>query len=58
MTKNAALLILPKPATGNGNLGSINAGTAVTVIAECKGYYFFVADDGRMGWTGKDNLTK
>ena len=58
MTKNAALLILPKPATGNGNLGAINAGTAVTVIAECKGYYFFVADDGRMGWTGKDNLTK
>ena len=56
MTKNGALLILPKPATGYGNLGAINSGTEVTVIAECKGYYFFVADDGRMGWTGKDNL--
>ena len=57
-TRNGALLILPRPATGYGNLGAINSGTEVTVIAECKGYYFFVADDGRMGWTGKDNLTK
>ena len=57
-TKNGALLILPKPGTGYGNLGAINSGTGVTVIALCKGYYFFVADDGRMGWTGKDNLTK
>ena len=55
-TKGGAVLILPKPATGNGNLGSIAAGTKVTAIAEYKGYYFFVADDGRMGWTGKDNL--
>ena len=57
-TKNGALLILPKPGTGYGNLGSIAAGTRVSVIAERKGYYFFVADDGRMGWTGKDNLNK
>ena len=55
-TKNGALLILPKPQTGNGNLGAITAGTRVTVIAQCKTFYFFVAEDGRMGWTGKANL--
>ena len=56
LPKNGALLILPKPQTGNGNLGAITAGTRVTVIAQCKTFYFFVAEDGRMGWTGKANL--
>ena len=55
-TSNGAILILPKPATGNGNLGSITAGTEVTVIAQHKDFYFFVADDGRMGWSFKDNF--
>ena len=57
-TKNGAIYIMPKPENGHGALDTIKAGTKVTVIAEYKGYYFFVADDGRMGWTGKDNLTK
>ncbi len=55
-TKNGAILILPKPGTGNGSLGAITAGTEVIVIAEYKGYYFFVADDGRMGWSHKSNF--
>ena len=55
-TSNAAILILPKPETGNGNLGPITAKTNVTVIAAHRGFYFFVADDGRMGWSSKDNF--
>ena len=33
-------------------------GTKVTVIAEYKKFYFFVADDGRMGWNSKDYFEK
>lgn len=53
-SKNGAIFIMPKPKTGNGNLGTMEAGTKVTLIAKYKNFYFFVADDGRMGWNGKD----
>ena len=57
-TRGGAIYIMPKPAAGNGVLGTITAGTIVTVIAERKGFYFFIADDGRMGWNGKDYFIK
>ena len=57
-TKNGAIYIMPKPKNGFGVLGTIKAGTKVTVIAEYKSFYFFVADDGRMGWSNKANFTE
>ena len=57
-TGNGDLLILPKPDADANDIGSIAAGTEVTVIAESKGYYFFVDDDGRMGWNSKDYFTE
>ena len=51
---NGAILIMPKPKAGNGSLGMIKAGTDITIVAQYRGFYFFVADDGRMGWNGKN----
>lgn len=55
---SGAIYIMPKPQAGNGALGTVKAGTAVSVIAEYKGFYFFICEDGRMGWNGKDFFTK
>lgn len=50
---NGGILFMPLPKTGNGNLGTVLDWTDVTIIAKHKSYYFFVTDDGRMGWNGK-----
>ena len=55
---NGAIFIMPRPQAGNGALDTVKAGTEVTVIAEYKGFYFFICEDGRMGWNGKDFFTE
>lgn len=47
------IYIMPKPKAGNGNLGTVDEGTVVTILAQRGSYYFFETDDGRMGWNGK-----
>ncbi len=49
---------LPKPETGNGNLGVAKKGTNVTIFAEDGLYYFFMTNSGRMGWSKKVNFTE
>ena len=44
------LYIMPKPETGNGNLGGITQPGRVYVTAEKNGFYFFVSSSGKMGW--------
>ena len=44
------LYIMPKPETGNGNLGSVTLPGRVYVLAEKDGFYFFVTASGKMGW--------
>ena len=57
-SESGAIIIMPKPKAGNGALGTITAGTKVSVIAEYGGFYFFVAEDGRMGWNSKNFFTE
>ena len=45
--------IMPKPNSGNGYLGTVETGSEVWILAETEYYYFFVTDDGWMGWNGK-----
>ena len=44
---------MPMPESGHGNLGTVDGGEEVTVLAEKNGYYFFQTEDGRYGWNGK-----
>ena len=48
-----AIYLMPMPESGHGNLGTVDGGEEVTVLAEKNGYYFFQTEDGRYGWNGK-----
>ena len=57
------IFVMPKHRSGNGDLGLIKKGTEVWIVAKYEGktfdgnkftYYFFVADDGVMGWNSKN----
>ena len=50
---NGGIYFMPKPAEGYGTLGTVEDGAPVTIFAELGGLYFFMTDDGRMGWNGK-----
>ena len=47
------IYIMPKPKAGNGNLGMLEEGTQVMILAQRGSFYFFETDDGRQGWNGK-----
>ena len=44
--------LMPMPEKGHGNLGVIESGAKVEVLAEKDGFYFFQTEDGRCGWNG------
>ena len=44
---------MPMPESGHGNLGTVDGGEEVTILAEKNGYFFFQTEDGRYGWNGK-----
>ncbi len=50
--RDGAIYLMPRPEQGNGNLGTVASGSAVTILAQQGGYYFFVTEDGRYGWNG------
>ena len=56
--KNGSIYFMPRPAEANGVLGTVDTGTPVTILAQQNGLYFFMTDDGRMGWNGKGFFTK
>ena len=47
------IYIMPIPEGGHGYLGTVATGTEVWIVAETEYYYFFVTDDGALGWNGK-----
>ena len=47
------IYLMPKPEAGNGNLGTVEDGEEVTILADIAGFYFFKTEDGRYGWNGK-----
>lgn len=51
--KSGSIYLMPKPESGNGNLGTVAYGEEVSILAEYAGYYFFQTEDGRYGWNGK-----
>ena len=48
-----SIYIMPVPKGGNGYLGTVETDTEVWIVAETFYYYFFVTDDGWLGWNGK-----
>lgn len=50
---SGSIYLMPKPEAGNGNLGTVQDGKAVLILAERSGYYFFQTNDGHQGWNGK-----
>lgn len=50
---SGSIYIMPKPQSGNGYLGTVETGKEVWIVAETKYYYFFVTDNGWLGWNGK-----
>ena len=50
---DGGIYLMPKPKSGNGNLGTVANGAKVTILAEKDGYYFFQTQDGRYGWNGQ-----
>ena len=49
---NGSIYFMPEPEAGHGNLGTVKHGTSVYILAKRNGYYFFVTEDGYMGWNG------
>ena len=50
---HGSIYIMPVPKGGNGYLGTVETDTEVWIVAETDYYYFFVTDDGWLGWNGK-----
>ena len=46
------IYLMPMPEAGHGNLGMVEDGEEVTVLAALIGFYFFRTEDGRYGWNG------
>ena len=55
---DGSIYFMPRPAETYGVLGTVDTGTPVTILAQQNGLYFFMTDDGRMGWNGRTLFTK
>ena len=55
---DGSIYFMPRPAETYGVLGTVDTGTPVTILAQQNGLYFFMTDDGRMGWNGRVFFTK
>ena len=53
---NGSIYYMPAPESGNGNLGNVRNGETVYLVAKRNGYYFFVTEEGLMGWNGAKNF--
>lgn len=56
--KNGGPYIVPKPETGNGDLGIVKNGSNVIILAEDGDYYFYMTTGGKLGWTNKQYFTE
>lgn len=56
--KNGGPYIVPKPETGNGDLGVVKNGSNVIILAEDGDFYFYMTTSGKLGWTNKQYFTE
>ena len=56
--KDGCIYFMPRAELGHGTLGVVETGTPVTILANQNNLYFFMTDDGRMGWNGGTFFTK
>ncbi len=56
--EGGGIYFMPRAELGHGTLGIVEDGTPVTILARQNGLYFFMTDDGRMGWNGGTLFTK
>lgn len=47
------IYLMPMPEAKHGNLGVVEDGEEVTILADVAGFYFFRTEDGRYGWNGR-----
>ena len=50
--------IVPRPETGNGDLGTVNNGSKAIILAEDGDYYFWMTTSGKLGWSNKKYFTE
>ena len=55
--KNSVYLV-PRPETGNGDMGTLKNGSRVVILAEEDEYYFYMTTSGKLGWTNKKYFTE
>lgn len=55
--KNSVYLV-PRPETGNGDMGTIKNGSRAIILAEEDNYYFWMTTTGKLGWTSKKYFTE
>ena len=53
-----SVYIVPRPETGNGDLGTLTNGSRVVILAEENDYYFYMTTSGKLGWTNKKYFTE
>ena len=51
------IFILPKPETGNGDMGTVKKDARVVILAEKNEYYLFMTTNGKLGWNKKTCFT-
>ena len=55
--KNGSVSLLPRPGSGNGDMGTIKDGHLVVILAEKDDYYFFMTVAGKLAWNQKKYFT-
>ena len=56
--KQNSIYLVPKPETGNGDMGMVKNGSNVVLLAEEDDYYFFMTTSGKLGWQNKKYFTE
>ena len=56
--KNNGVYLVPKPDTGNGDLGTVKNGSNVILLSEEDEFYFVMTTSGKLGWVNKKYLTE
>ena len=56
--KNNGVYLVPKPGTGNGDMGTVKNGSNMILLAEDGEFYFAMTTSGKLGWVNKKYLTE
>lgn len=56
--KNNSIYLVPRPETGNGDMGTVKNGSNVVILAEENDYYFYMTTSGKLGWANQKYFTE